>query len=331
VAKARPAVLVVGGAGYIGAHAAKALAAEYEVVVADDLSRGHRWAVQWGDLVEVGLADTDRLATMMTDRRVVGVFHFAASSQVGESVKDPLLYWRNNVAGTASLLTAMQRAGVRRLVFSSTAAVYGEPDVTPITEDLPLAPTNPYGRTKLAVEHMLADCRTAWGLRYAALRYFNAAGADPDGAIGEDHTPESHLLPLILDVALGRRADVTVFGSDYPTPDGTCIRDYVHVTDLATAHVAAFERLQDGAEALTLNLGNGAGSSVRQVIDTVRHVTGRPVVVIEGARRPGDPPRLVASSARARELLGWKPRFGALEDIVGTAWTWHERHFRTAG
>lgn len=323
----RETVLVVGGAGYIGSHTARALADTYEVVVFDDLSRGHRWAVQWGDFVEGKLHERERLVELLERRQIKAVFHFAASSLVGESVTAPLQYWENNCGGTQSLLSAMKQAGTKYLVFSSTAAVYGEPKQVPITEDVGLDPTNPYGQTKLAVEWMLANCAQAFGLQYAALRYFNAAGASPAGDIGEDHSPETHLIPLVLDAAMGRREGIKIFGDDYPTPDGTCVRDYIHVCDLADAHVSAFEHLRAGTGSLTINLGNGQGYSVRQVVDTVRAVTKQDVRAEMAARRPGDPAQLVASSTRARELLDWQPRYPRLEDIVETAWKWHRQHF----
>ncbi len=323
----KDSVLVVGGAGYIGSHTAKALAEKYEVIVFDNLTRGHKWAVQWGDLVEGDIQDTEALKELLKSRNVVGVFHFAASSLVGESVQNPLAYWYNNVSGTASLLTAMRDSDVKYFVFSSSAAVYGEPDKVPITEDFAKAPTNPYGKTKLTVEEMLADCQQAHGLSYSALRYFNAAGASADGDIGEDHTPESHLIPIILDAALGRREGVKIFGSDYPTGDGTCIRDYIHVTDLAKAHVLAFEKLREGSKEITLNLGNGTGYSVREVVEMVRKVTGIDVKADPAPRRAGDPAQLVASSERAIKELQWKPEFASLEDIVSTAWAFHKKHF----
>ena len=327
VSRVRDKVLVVGGAGYIGSHTAKALAAKYDVVVYDNLSRGHEWAVKWGKLVRGCLLETDKLKALLTNENILGVFHFAASSLVGESVQNPLMYWENNVAGTASLLKAMRDSDVKHFVFSSSAAVYGEPETVPITEDFAKAPTNPYGNTKLTVENMLADCRRAHGLSYSALRYFNAAGASKDGDIGEDHTPESHLIPIILDGALGRREGVKIFGDDYPTRDGTCIRDYIHVTDLADAHVLAFEKLRDGKEEITLNLGNGTGYSVKEVVDMVRKVTKIDVRADAAPRRAGDPAQLVASSERAMKELEWKPRFASLEDIVSTAWAFHRKHF----
>ena len=327
MSKAKDKVLVVGGAGYIGSHTAKALANKYDVLVYDNLTRGHEWAVKWGKLVKGCLLETDKLKELMSSEQIVGVFHFAASSLVGESVQNPLKYWKNNVSGTASLLTAMRDSEVKYFVFSSTAAVYGEPEKVPITEDFPKVPTNPYGNTKLTVERMLADCRQAHGLSYSALRYFNAAGASIDGDIGEDHTPESHLIPIILDAALGRRDGIKIFGEDYPTRDGTCIRDYIHVTDLADAHVLAFEKLRQGAGEITLNLGNGTGYSVKEVVDMVRKVTKVDVKAEPASRRAGDPAQLIASSERAMKELNWQPKYASLEDIVSTAWAFHRKHF----
>ena len=323
----REAVLVVGGAGYIGSHTAKRLSKEYEVLVYDNLSRGHQWAVQWGDLIKGDFGDKEKLKEVLLQRKIVGVFHFAASSQVGESMKDPLLYWRNNVAKTAYLLTAMKEVGVKYFVFSSSAAVYGEPENIPIEEDLQPAPSNPYGKTKLSVEAMLRDCQMSHGLSFSALRYFNAAGASPDAEIGEDHTPETHLIPLILDVAMGRRREIKIFGQDYPTRDGTCVRDYIHVSDLANAHVLAFNKLKQGRDELTLNLGNGRGYSVKEVVDMVRRVTNIDIEAVPAPRRAGDPATLVASSKKATKELDWHPDYASLEDIVGTAWQFHQKHF----
>jgi UDP-glucose 4-epimerase len=263
----------------------------------------------------------------MISKHIDAVMHFAAFALVGESVSDPALYYRNNVLGSLSLLEAMRASGVRRIVFSSTTATYGEPEKMPIREDFPQKPINPYGFSKLAVEHALTDYAVAYGLGYAALRYFNAAGATPDGDIGEDHDPESHLIPIVLQVALGQRKSISIFGEDYPTPDGTCIRDYVHVDDLAAAHLAALDRLQDGV-GLKLNLGTGRGTSVREVIDACRKVTGHAIPVEIGQRRPGDPPELVADSSLARETLGWTPKYMEIGPIVETAWRWHKSHPR---
>ncbi|MGE5538417.1 MAG: UDP-glucose 4-epimerase GalE [Gemmatimonas sp.] len=326
-------VLVTGGAGYVGSHVCLALAAAgYRPVVYDNLSRGHRWAVQFGPLEEGEIGDARRLAEVFAKHRPSAVLHFAALTYVGESVSEPALYYRNNVAGTLTLLEAMRAADVRTIVFSSTAAVYGEPAVSPIPESVTLDPINPYGRSKLMAERVIGDFVAAYGFRAAALRYFNAAGADGDSRIGEDHDPETHLIPLVLDAAAGRRKSITVFGEDYPTEDGTCIRDYIHVLDLAEAHVRALAFLSGSGEArfLGLNLGTGSGASVRQVIDAARRVTGRDIPVQTGARRPGDPPALVADPSRAMAMLGWKPKRAALDTVVADAWKWHQRHFSVA-
>ena len=321
-------ILVVGGAGYIGSHAARWLVRSgHSVWVYDNLSAGHRAAVHDGRLIEGDLHDGAKLAAALCDLKIEGVMHFAAFTAVGESVADPAKYYRNNVGGSLSLLEAMRAANVSKLVFSSTAATYGEPEKMPITEDTPQRPVNPYGFTKLAVERMLADYARAYGLGYAALRYFNAAGASPEGDLGEDHTPETHLIPLVLHVALGQREKISIFGSDYPTPDGTCIRDYIHVDDLADAHLRALDQLRPG-EGLCLNLGTGYGFSVREVIDACRRVSGRTIPESIAPRRAGDPPVLVADSRRAQELLGWQPRYADVESIAATAWKWHESHPR---
>jgi UDP-arabinose 4-epimerase len=319
-------ILVTGGAGYVGSHVCKALArAGYVPVVYDNLSHGHDWAVKWGPLERGDLLDTDRLVAVMRAHEIRAVAHLAGLIAVGESVGEPLLYWRNNVAGSASLLDAMRLAEIGVMVFSSTCAVYGEPESMPLVESLPAAPVSPYAWTKLAVEQMLADCGVAFGLRSACLRYFNAAGADPDGEIGESHDPETHLIPLVLEAAAGLRPAITVFGEDYPTADGTCIRDYVHVADIASAHLLALDHLFGGGESLTLNLGSGGGFSVRQVIEVAGQVTGRPIPVIMGQRRPGDPPVLVGDAGLAREKLGWTPRYPELRHQVEHAWAWLRR------
>jgi UDP-glucose-4-epimerase GalE len=317
-------VLVAGGAGYIGSHMVKALlGAGCEPTVLDDLSTGHRDLVRGGTFVEGSIADPGLLDAVMAHARFDAVMHFAARSLVGESAADPAAYWRGNACATLALLEAMRRHGVPRLVFSSTAAVYGEPARVPIAEDHPCAPVNPYGQTKLAVERMIADFAGAYGLRAFVLRYFNAAGADPEGGLGERHAPETHLIPLVLQCAAGERAAVSVFGADYPTPDGTCVRDYVHVCDLAAAHLAALARLLDGARGGTYNLGNSRGHSVREVIECAHAVTGRAIPMFAAPRRRGDPAILVADSARARAELDWRPRFEPLEAIVSSAWRWH--------
>jgi UDP-glucose-4-epimerase GalE len=319
-------LLVVGGAGYIGSHAVRALARVGHAVWAyDNLLQGHAGAVPSGSLVVGDLHDGRKLVDTLTGLNIDAVLHFAAFAQVGESVADPGKYWHNNVAGSISLLEAMRASGVRKIVFSSTTAVYGVPDTLPITERESREPINPYGRTKLVIEDVLADYARAYGFGYAALRYFNASGASTDGEIGEDHTPETHLIPLVLQVALGQRPNITLFGEDYPTRDGTCIRDYVHVEDLISAHAAALDRLEPGTE-LRLNLGTGGGYSVREVVDACRRVTGHPIPTVIGPRRAGDPPELVADASLARGVLTWTPRYTSIDEIVATAWRWHSTH-----
>ncbi|WP_207477610.1 UDP-glucose 4-epimerase GalE [Arenibaculum pallidiluteum] len=320
-------VLVTGGAGFVGSHVAKALAARgHRPVVLDDLSQGHRDAVRWGPLEVASLHDTGALEEILARHGIECVIHCAASISVGESVSDPGRYYHNNVRGTLSLLEAMRTAGVGALVFSSTAAVYGTPQAVPLTEDHPIAPINPYGAGKVMAETMMRDFGSAHGLRTVVLRYFNASGADPDGELGERHDPETHAIPLLLFAAMGHRPAFRVFGTDYATPDGTAVRDYVHVSDLAQAHCAAVDRLLSGGSGLTLNLGSGAGTSVATLIEAVRRVTGSAVPVEMAPKRAGDPPVLVADSTRARELLEWRPRFEDVETIVGTAWRWYLRN-----
>jgi UDP-arabinose 4-epimerase len=318
-------VLVTGGAGYIGSHACKALAAAGHTPVAyDNLSRGNAWAVKWGPLEQGDILDQARLEAVIERHRPTAAMHFAALAYVAESVADPAIYYRTNVQGTLTLLEAMRRQGVDRLVFSSSCATYGSPAATPIAEEAPQAPINPYGATKLISERMLRDY-AAYGLKTVALRYFNAAGADPDGEIGEAHDPETHLIPLLLDAA-ATGAGFVINGDDYATPDGTCVRDYVHVADLAAAHVLACERLgaSEGFEAF--NLGTGHGLSVAAIVDAARQRTGCDIKVAVGPRRAGDPPVLTADPSRAREQLGWTPRFSGLEDIIDTAWRWRMRN-----
>jgi UDP-glucose 4-epimerase len=320
-------ILVTGGAGYVGSHAARVVArAGHDVWVYDNLSRGHRAAAPGGRLVVGELADRPRLEGVLRDQRIEAVMHFAALAYVGESVTDPAKYYVNNVGGSLALLESMRAAGVRNIVFSSTTATYGEPKRIPTPEDEPQQPINPYGFSKLVVERALDDYAVAYGFAFAALRYFNAAGCSPDGDLGEDHDPETHLIPLVLQVALGQREKITIFGDDYPTPDGTCIRDYVHVDDLAAAHVQALGHLQPG-QGLKLNLGTGRGNSVQEVVETCRRVTGREIPAEIGARRAGDPPELVADSSRAKQVLAWQPQFD-LTAIVETAWRWHREHPR---
>jgi UDP-glucose 4-epimerase len=319
-------VLVTGGAGYIGSHAARLLVrAGHDVWVYDNLSRGHRGAALPGRLIVGDLADRQRVQMALRENQIDAVMHFAAFALVGESVSDPAVYYSNNVVSTLALLDAMHAARVDRLVFSSTTATYGVPKQIPITEEEEQKPINPYGFTKLVIEQALHDYCDAYGLGYAALRYFNAAGASPAGDLGEDHDPESHLIPIVLQVALGQRDEISIFGDDYPTPDGTCIRDYIHVDDLGEAHVLALEKLQPG-ERMKLNLGTGRGHSVREVIEACRRVTGHAIPEKIGERRPGDPPELVADSSLAQATLNWKPQYLAIEPIVETAWNWHRQH-----
>ena len=321
-------ILVVGGAGYIGAHAARALeTAGYDALVFDNLSTGHAEFLRFGRHVIGDLADRAALDAVFRSNDIAGVMHFAALIFVGESVSDPAKYYRNNVAHTLNLLECMRDHDVRRCIFSSSCATYGLPEKLPLTESHPLAPMNPYGRTKLNVEWMLEDFAHAYGLTYSALRYFNAAGAAPkdqDARIGEWHEPETHLVPLVLQAALDDTKAIDIFGTDYETRDGTCIRDYIHVCDLADAHLLALQRLFAGEASSVFNLGNGQGYSVREVIDCARKVTGREIAVREAPRRPGDPPVLVGDARKAAHELGWKPRFADLESIIRTAWEWEQ-------
>jgi UDP-glucose 4-epimerase len=330
-------VLVVGGAGYIGSHMVKMLLAEgHQVVVFDNLSSGHRDAVLGGEFVFGDLADTVALDNLFVQHQPQAVMHFASFIQVGESVRRPDIYYRNNFSSTLNLLDAMGKYGVRHFIFSSTAAVFGEPGYVPIDEAHPRHPVNPYGRSKWMVEQVLEDYDRAFSLRSVCLRYFNAAGADPDGDLGERHDPETHLLPLILQAASGRRNEIQVFGRNYDTPDGTCIRDYIHVTDLCSAHLLALRHLVQGGDSDRFNLGNGVGFSVQQAIDAVQKITATRIKVVTVARRAGDPARLVADATRARNELGWVPVFTELETIVAHAWNWelkqsvsHQGHRRT--
>lgn len=321
-------VLVVGGAGYIGSHCVRQLvAAGHRPVVIDNLVYGHRKAVAPEiPLHEVNLGDEAAVGRILRDEKIEVVMHFAAYCYVGESVTDPLKYYFNNVAATLHLLNAMLAANVKKFVFSSTCATFGIPATLPIHENLPQAPINPYGQTKLDVENLLKALAHANGLSFAAFRYFNAAGAAEDGAIGEDHHPETHLIPVAIDVALGKRPHLQLFGTDYPTPDGTCLRDYVHVDDLSRAHIAAFAKLAAPGAQLFYNLGTGRPTSNREVIRAVEKILGKPVKVLESPRRPGDPPALYADSTKAQHDLGWKVKFPDIESIVTTAWTWHSAH-----
>lgn len=317
-------VLVTGGAGYIGSHTAKALARNhFQPIVIDDLSTGHTHNVKWGPFVRANLSDTAAVRSVLRENKIQAVVHFAGSALLGESVARPLAYFQNNLGGTLSLLEAMLDVGVRDIVFSSTCATYGIPIAVPITEDQPQKPINPYGDSKLAVERVLEWMGLAQQIRWVALRYFNAAGADPDGELGEEHENETHLIPLAIGAVLKQRERLQIFGTDYPTPDGTAIRDYIHVTDLASAHISALKYLENGGESRALNLGTGKGASVLEVIAMVQTVSGRAVPSVAAPRRAGDPPVLVASSELARRLLQWEPSFSSLETIVETAWRWH--------
>lgn len=317
-------ILITGGAGYVGSHTCQALAAKgFLPVCLDNLINGHQSAVQWGPFVRGDIADTSILDRIFSDYQPKAVIHFAAYAYVGESVEDPAKYYRNNVAGSISLLEAMRRNGCKNIVFSSSCATYGIPERVPIPEDHRQLPINPYGRSKLMIEQIIRDYGSAYGIRYAILRYFNAAGADPQGRIGEDHDPETHLLPILLQTVLGRRHYTEVYGTDYDTPDGTAIRDYIHVSDLASAHILSLKYLAQTAQGLCVNLGTGQGRSVTEVIQAVRQVTGKPVAYRNVGRRPGDPPSLVAKADRACSLLGWKPDIVDIREIVATAWNWH--------
>jgi len=322
------AILVCGGAGYIGSHAVHQLIARgEEIAIVDNLQTGHRGALHpraafyEGDIRDAALVDR-----IFTERSIEAVIHFAANSLVGESMEKPLLYFNNNVYGMQVLLEGMVRRGVDKIVFSSTAAVYGEPNRVPIHEDDETNPTNTYGETKLTMEKMMKWVSRADGVRYVSLRYFNAAGALPDGSIGEDHKTETHLIPLILQVPTGRRSHITIYGDDYPTPDGTCLRDYIHVVDLADAHMCALDYLRRGGESDIFNLGSGSGFSVKEMIAAAEKATGRTIAVEIGARRAGDPAQLIASSEKARTVLGWQPQFTDVEEVIGTAWRWHAAH-----
>jgi len=320
-------VLVCGGAGYIGSHMVTYLLEnKHNVVILDSLETGHKESLLGGKLYIGNLKDTAILNKVFTENKIDAVIDFAAYSLVGESVENPLKYFDNNIGSTVNLLTAMKNNNVKYIVFSSTAATYGEPESIPILEEDKTFPTNPYGESKLAVEKILKWCDKAYGIKYTALRYFNACGAHVNGKIGEDHRPESHLIPIILQVALGKREKIMIFGDDYDTKDGSCVRDYVHVSDLASAHLLALQRLQGGGDSKIYNLGNGKGFSVKEVIDVARKVTGINIKAEIAPRRAGDPATLIASSQKAMKELGWKPKYNSLNTIIETAWEWHKNH-----
>jgi UDP-glucose 4-epimerase len=328
----KPCILVTGGAGYIGSHTVLALLqAGYEVIILDNLVYGHRDLVEkvlQVELIEGDTGDRPLLDNLFSTRNIAAVMHFSAYAYVGESVTDPAKYYRNNVVGTLTLLEAMLAASIKKFVFSSTCATYGVPETVPIPEDHPQNPINPYGATKLMVERILSDFHTAYDFKSVRFRYFNAAGADPNGRLGEDHNPETHLIPLVLQTALGKREFISIFGTDYPTPDGTCIRDYIHVNDLADAHVLGLKYLLDGGDSEVFNLGNGNGFSVREVIETAKLVTGREIPIKECDRRPGDPPSLIGSGEKARKILNWQPQYSSLKDILVHSWQWHQQRHK---
>ncbi|MEH2454171.1 UDP-glucose 4-epimerase GalE [Nostoc sp.] len=328
----KPTILVTGGAGYIGSHTVLSLKqAGYNVVILDNLVYGHRDLVEGilqGELIVGDTGDRALLDHLFKTRDIAAVMHFSAYAYVGESVTDPAKYYRNNVVGTLTLLEAMLTASVKKFVFSSTCATYGVPEFVPIPENHPQNPINPYGATKLMVERILADFDVAYGFQSVRFRYFNAAGANPSGLLGEDHNPETHLIPLVLMTALGKRESISIFGTDYPTPDGTCIRDYIHVNDLADAHILGLEYLLKGGDSEVFNLGNGSGFSVREVIAAAEQVTGISIPVEERDRRPGDPPILIGTSEKARTILGWQPQYTSIQDIVAHSWQWHQKRHR---
>jgi len=320
-------ILVTGGAGYIGSHVVKELLeTDHQVVVYDNLQKGHKEAVLGGVFVEGDLADRELLDRTFNEYEIEAVIHLAADSLVGESMENPAKYYRNNLVNGLNLLDVMVKHNVKKIVFSSTAAVYGDVEEVPITEDLPKDPTSVYGRSKLFFEEIMKDYDQAYGLKFVSLRYFNASGADESGRIGEDHNPESHLIPIVLQKALGLRGKLAIFGTDYPTRDGSCVRDYIHVTDLAQAHILGIEALATGKESEIYNLGNGDGYSVKEVINVASEVVGKEIEAVEGDRRAGDPATLIASSDRIREDLAWNPQYGDLKTIIETAWKWHENH-----
>jgi UDP-glucose-4-epimerase GalE len=329
--KTAKSVLVTGGAGYIGAHACKALSqAGYTPITYDNFVYGHPEAVRWGPLEKGDIADRKQLEMVMQKYNPIAVMHFAAYAYVGESVENPAKYYRNNAAGTLSLLESMRNCNIDKIIFSSTCATYGMPEQIPIYESHPQNPINPYGRSKIIIEWALQDFAAAYDLKFVSLRYFNAAGADPDVEIGEDHDPETHLIPLVLEVALGKRNQLEIFGTDYATPDGTCVRDYIHVSDLANAHLLALEYLIGGGQSDVYNLGNGNGFSVKEVVAAAMKITGCDIPCLEVDRRPGDPAVLVGSSDKIRDVLGWQPRYNNLDTIITTAWQWHKKAHASA-
>ena len=321
-------ILICGGAGYIGSHTNKLLSQQgYDTVIFDNLVYGHKEAVKWGTFIQGDLKNQEEIEAVFQKYPIDAVLHFAAYAYVGESVREPEKYYYNNVVNTLNLLHVMKKYHCDKIIFSSTCATYGEPEKVPITEEMPQKPINPYGETKLTIERIFRDYEKAYGLKYVVLRYFNAAGADPDGEIGESHDPETHIIPLVLDAASGKRPDIKVFGTDYPTPDGSCVRDYIHVTDLAQAHLQALQYLENGGESDCFNLGNEKGTSVLEAIDAVKRVTGRDFKVTLTDRRPSDPAVLVGSSEKAKAVLGWKPEYADIDTIVRHAWEWHESIF----
>ncbi|MEM0896565.1 MAG: UDP-glucose 4-epimerase GalE [Verrucomicrobiota bacterium] len=319
-------ILVTGGAGYIGSHTVRMLAEEAgrKVLVLDNLDYGHREAIisEGVDLIEGDMADEQLVASIFSDRKISAVIHFAAYTYVGESVSEPVKYYRNNTAAPLVILDAMQRNGCSRFIFSSTCATYGNPVRMPMDETHPQAPINPYGKSKWFLEQILQDCERAFGLKSVRLRYFNASGCSPDGRLGEDHDPETHIIPLVLEAILGRREKITVFGTDYPTPDGSCVRDYIHILDLASAHLRALEHLEKGGDSVSVNLGTGTGVSVKEIISIAEEVTGKKAPVEYGDRREGDPPELVADPSLAREVLGWEAKYKDVRETIETAWAW---------
>lgn len=319
-------ILVCGGAGYIGSHINKQLNKEgYQTVVFDNLVYGHREAVKWGDFVKGDLSNIEEIEKVFTKYKIDAVFHFAAYAYVGESVNEPEKYYYNNVVNTLNLLKVMKKHGCNTIIFSSTCATYGEPAKVPITEDMPQNPINPYGATKLMIERVFKDYNKAYSLNYVVLRYFNAAGADSEGELGESHNPETHIIPLVLDAASGKRPDIKVFGTDYDTPDGSCIRDYIHVEDLASAHLLALHHLEKRKPSDFFNLGNETGTSVLEVVDSAKKITGKTFKVTISPRRAGDPAVLVGSSEKAKKILGWKPKYPDIDTIIEHAWKWHEK------